>query len=379
MPHYIKPNAKGLISLAITPDGKMLVSRCWSIDPKWYPDNIRKPGESTSSSSKRKYHEETELTKRILKENTIDLWSLPSGDYIRSIPSPISSIKFESEYCHSKISREGYMVISPDSRFLVSGSGDGNIGFWNLSNGNYTQLNKPDTYDGAMADHLEAQFTPNSRILVARFSRETYIWHFLDSNHHFKSLNCDNIAISHDGCILASASNQGINLWNLPDGSLLRTLILDNEYGDYIDSVISVQISQENRTLKALIKRKFKSIYFISLDIWDLHNGNLINIMEITGYNNVQISPDGNTLVQSNKSMFCLSSLNVRHIPISKFTNRDIAKITSKVKDPAIEESFRNTLKFILALIDLRQQFDIDIEDASNNFASSEFDIEIEE
>ena len=101
--------------------------------------------------------------------------------------------------------------------------------------------------------------------------------------------------------------------------------------------------------------------------------------MKITGYNNVQISPDGNTLVQSNKSMFCLSSLNVRHIPISKFTNRDIAKITSKVKDPAIEESFRNTLKFILALIDLRQQFDIDIEDASNNIASSEFDIEIEE
>jgi hypothetical protein len=66
------------------------------------------------------------------------------------------------------------------------------------------------------------------------------------------------------------------------------------------------------------------------------------------------------------------------NISISKFTNQDVAEISSKVNDPAIEESFRNILKFTLALIDLRQQFDIDIEDSSNDIPSGEYDIEIE-
>ena len=335
MPHYIKPNAKGLISLAITPDGKMLVSRCWSIDPKWYPDNIRKLGESTSSSSKIKYQEKTELTKRILKENTIDLWSLPSGDYIRSIPSP--------------------------------------------TNDNYTQLNEPTIYNTFYNTFREdyKALGRNNKIILGdgRFNN-------LLLSEDYKALGRNNKIISHDGRILVSATKQGIELWSLPDDSLLRTLIFDDD----VDDVIWLQISHDNRILISLTKKRFRSIYYPSLEIRNLSNGNLLKEMRfwISSSSHkkwkIQISPDSNILVVTDSYRICLYSLNQRNIniPVSKFTAHDIAEISSKIKDPTIQESFRNALKFTLALIRLRQEFDIDIEDSSNDIPSSEYDIEIE-
>ena len=50
----------------------------------------------------------------------------------------------------------------------------------------------------------------------------------------------------------------------------------------------------------------------------------------------------------------------------------------SKVKDSRLEKGVRYAFEFTLALIRLRQQFDIDIEDASSDVQFSEFDIEID-
>jgi hypothetical protein len=63
---------------------------------------------------------------------------------------------------------------------------------------------------------------------------------------------------------------------------------------------------------------------------------------------------------------------------ISRFTTQDIATIESQIKESTIKEDVPNAIKFTLALIRLRQQFDIDIEDVSSNVQFSEFDIEID-
>jgi hypothetical protein len=65
-------------------------------------------------------------------------------------------------------------------------------------------------------------------------------------------------------------------------------------------------------------------------------------------------------------------------ISINKLTAQDITKMELQVKDLKIVESIRNSIKFTLALIRLKQQFDIDIENTPNNIPYSEYDIEIE-
>ena len=76
--------------------------------------------------------------------------------------------------------------------------------------------------------------------------------------------------------------------------------------------------------------------------------------------------------------MFNLSKSFVSSIPINKLSDQDIEAIELKLKDFELGKNVHNAIKFTLALIRLKQQFDIDIEDASSDVQFSEFDIEID-
>jgi WD40 repeat protein len=97
------------------------------------------------------------------------------------------------------------------------------------------------------------------------------------------------------------------------------------------------------------------------------------------GIKSAVISPDSRVLIigdtEGNIRFWDLSD---KDITINDFTPQNIIDIESKINTSSIEESLRDALKFTLALIRLRQQFDIDIEDSSNDIQFSEFDIEIE-
>ncbi|PZU92362.1 MAG: hypothetical protein DCE90_18440 [Pseudanabaena sp.] len=77
------------------------------------------------------------------------------------------------------------------------------------------------------------------------------------------------------------------------------------------------------------------------------------------------------------ESAVCLWNLSDISTPITKFTTQNISKI-QKIRDSTMNRSVRNALEFTLALIRLRQQFDIDIEDSSSDVQFNEFDIEID-
>ena len=55
-----------------------------------------------------------------------------------------------------------------------------------------------------------------------------------------------------------------------------------------------------------------------------------------------------------------------------------MGKKKKKVNDPATDKGDRQALNFTLALIRLRQQYDIEIDEASSDIELSPFDIEIE-
>jgi WD40 repeat protein len=425
-PSFRPQNRRSKTSLAISPDGRILTSRSYFGDASGCYDYGNVPldkfGCHDYGNAPLK-----EAAKQVPKETTIDIWSLPSGDYLRSIPSPIdlSPVMRSAFFQNTNMFFQGFhMVISPDSRFLVSGSGIGKIGLWNLSNGNHA-VSTQDAFsihiDNPNVDtfYTIKPISSNGRILAAsynvypRFHLKTFhLWSFPDGNHFKTLLNCTDIAISHDSRILVSAhddksfpieaskatkrkemtelSDYPIHLWSLANGSLIKTLALSATSG--IEGPgFGLQISPDNRILASVIvsaEERFSGLKEARLCfektclcLWSLPEGNLLKTISNSSIRSVQISPDGNILVGTTDE-HTIKLWNLPHgnsnISISKFTNQDVAEISSKVNDPAIEESFRNILKFTLALIDLRQQFDIDIEDSSNDIPSGEYDIEIE-
>ncbi len=375
-----------LINIAISPDGKTLASRsCFKSSFSCFK----------SSFSSNDYKQEEETQKEILKESHIDIWSLPTGDYIRSIPISFKPFAVDNvlNYAVTDVERRSElffqqfsMITSPDNRFVVSGSGYGNISFWNLSNGKQTifkeALKNPEFNSEQTLFRDIKPFSSNGRILAVGYlsnmlnSLDFYLWSFPDGSQLKKISNCIDIAISHDSRILVSAykgehTNDSIKIWDLTNSSLMKTLAVDKL------NTHSLQISRNNQILVALTRYKKKD----HLCLWSLPDGNLLKTISNFEFVSAQISPDGNTLVgityDSGIELWKLPQID-QNSSISKFSNQEIAEISMNASKFHAEESLHSTLKFTVALAQLRQQFDIDIEDSSNDISSSEYDIEIE-
>ena len=179
------------------------------------------------------------------------------------------------------------------------------------------------------------------------------------------------MSITPDGRILISSGHDGtIRLWSLPNGDLLKIL------KGHTDSVPTLAISSDGFTL-------ISGSADGTICLWSLPDGNLLKTL--SGYNfinSVVTSPNENFFASAScdgmTRLWDLSGMNT-NTSISRFTTQDIATIESQIKESTIKEDVRrNALKFTLALIRLRQQFDIDIEDVSSNVQFSEFDIEID-
>jgi WD40 repeat protein len=149
-----------------------------------------------------------------------------------------------------------------------------------------------------------------------------------------------------------------------------------NHYG-----IKPLAISPDGRLLISGSSGSAETREYSYIDVWSLPNGNhLTNItIRVRGIKSAVISPDSRVLIigdtAGNIRFWDLSN---KDITINDFTPKNIIDIESKINTSSIEESLRDALKFTLALIRLRQQFDIDIEDSSNDIQFSEFDIEIE-
>ena len=292
----------------------------------------------------------------------LHICSLTSGKYLKTIVKHTNEIKeiFDIE-------------ISPDNRFLVARVQDGehryrsfcSFWIWSLPEGNYLETTYPRIWSTSFI------ISPNN-LLCYGYSDGDIVLHNMETGlslcleGHTGSIR--DFYISSESRFLASFSEDNTTrLWSLPDGKHITTL------SGHTSSIGSLVISSDNRFLVSSSEDN-------TIRLYSLPDGKQIaTLTGHTGYiNSLVISSDNRFLASiSGDGTIHIWSTST-DIAINQFTPRDITEIERKSRDSRLEESSRNCFKFTLELIHLRQQFDIDIDDSSNNIASSEYDIEIE-
>ena len=337
--------------LAITPDGQMLISgsrdktiRLWSLPDGNYIKTLTiEEGYINSLAISPDGHTlVVGSCKLYLYIGKLHLYSLPNGEHLKTFS------------CENGVDS---LAISPDGRILVTINHDRYkrvpICFWDFDGNllckskekpasivNEYQCYSPHSGDALYGSHEEIEcmvISPNGLILASIGYEQISLWNL--NGEHIKTIpNRDgqmgmgsyshNLVISHDGRTLVSTSNENIHLWSFPECEYLYTIIHPFRY--YNHPVASLAIGRNSQIL---------------------------------------VSTDGGGTICLWKSP---------NMPISKLTNKDIRKIELNANDPNLEIGTRNAFKFTLALLRLKQRFDIDIEDVSSDIQFSEFDIEID-
>ncbi|BAQ61710.1 high-affnity carbon uptake protein Hat/HatR [Geminocystis sp. NIES-3708] len=231
----LSANVASVWSLAMTNDAKMIASashqevRLWQYPPGRLYKNLR--------------GHQREVEKVIIsddggllisaggkKDNTIRVYSLPSGDHQYTLTGHQDGI--------------WDLAISPDNQILATASQDHTIKLWSLSNG---------TEIATLDDHKDKiwclAITPDGKTLVTGSEDNTVKLWLLSTGElnktligHEDAIFCLNI--SHDGQLLATGSKDNtVRLWNLNTGENVGVLT------GHQDTITTIKITADGETL----------------------------------------------------------------------------------------------------------------------------------
>ncbi|MBK1986746.1 WD40 repeat domain-containing protein [Sphaerospermopsis aphanizomenoides BCCUSP55] len=232
--HTLTGHSGKVSSVAISPDGQVLVSGC--------------------------------------ADQTINIWHLQTGQLIRTLTGNLGAISS--------------VAVSPDGNLIAVGSCEhpqSNVKVWNLKTGQliHTLLGhqKPVNVVAISADgSILASGSHKIKIWsLQKGERICTLWH---------SSTVDAIAISADGSILASGSSDyKIRLWNPRTGDPLRTMI------GHLGEVTSIAISANGKFL-------FSGSADKTIKIWHLSTGKLLNTWNghTDKIKSIAVSPNGEFL-----------------------------------------------------------------------------------
>ncbi len=342
---YMKP-------LSITPDGKYVICsfqddetstssiQIWYYITGTFIRKINTEVYNLTITSNKKY-----IISAPDEGGTISIWDFKSGKLINELSGHRSSIRG--------------LVVTPDNKYLVSGSKDKTIKIWNLSTGSLIK-----TLYGHKEGLESVILSPDGKYIISYTGRDTsqknseiIIWKF-DTGQIIQTIEHKgdpiySIAITLDGNYIVCGTDKGqIRIWKLSSGDLIR-IIKGYQKHKYIIDCIGVMdeskviftFSHDKliRTLNLdsgkIVKtweerhKKFKislnGCYMISvttdntIKIWDLLKSKLMHLIggKRKYYGSLVISP-------SSKYLLCRSS-NPNSIEIIDINSeKTIKKIT---------------------------------------------------
>lgn len=287
--HSLTGNSEYVNSLALSPDGQILAGG--SRDSKIYLWNA-----GTGELTKTLYEHSDWVSSiaispdgKILASGsgdaTIKIWQLATGELSRTLSVPRRS----DEVLSLAISPDGQTLASGGYRQYKNSGGGSTVYLWDLSSGNLrTQL------IGHLGPVYSVAFSPDGQILATgSWDKTIKLWN-LETRKLINTLtghssSVYSIVISPDGQILTSsgADDFTINVWNLHTGELLHTLNTD-----YAHSII---ISPDGETLISATQS--------GIELWNLRNINNKEqpkqFCEEDSVLSVAISSDGQLLASS--------------------------------------------------------------------------------
>ncbi len=315
-----------IICLSITPDGKILASGSFDNTIKFWDTSSGKETHTlkghTDWIEAISFGFDGKVFASIGNDNTLKFWNPKDGKLINSIEirGINNSMAFNTKWgllavCvwdsitiydlssgqilrnfEGLIARLETLAFSPDGKYLAVGGDDARIRFWDLQNGNVSQVIKTnDEYIGNMVFSGDSKFVAagggdgNVRIwdvASGKLTREFKDEFKKESKVSFVQA----IAISPDGKILAGVGNDElINLWEIASGKLLTTI----DAGD-----------KENYTSISILTYSYDGKFLACGDyngyvkIWDSASGK--NLRTLKGHENtivdLMFSKDGRAL-----------------------------------------------------------------------------------
>ncbi len=219
-----------------------------------------------------------------LEEEKIQLQQNSVGFKLPYQPTQFSWKYFDTIDIHSDSVNS--LAITPDNKFLISGSSDNTIGIWNLQTNELLTI---------LTEHIEPVnsivITPDCKYFISGSRDGTIkIWEIEGVKFIRKlSTNSDKIYsldISPNGKILACASNNNIELFNLENGKKIKQL--SNEHLN--ESFYVVKFSPDGKTLasSSIINAENLS----QIQIWHLETNRML-YKNWSQYGSLEISSDG--------------------------------------------------------------------------------------
>jgi WD40 repeat protein len=302
----------GLIrsNVAFSPDGQMLASisewddyaiRLWSVADGSLVHTLEGHSYFVESIS---FSPDGQTLASSSADHTINFWRVTDGDLIRTLqghPHDVENVAF-----------------SPDGQTLASISSIYGIRFWRVSDGG---LIGALGWEGEISWTHSFAFSPDGRMLASISNSEISIWNIADGSLvrtlEYPNAGESGAIFSLDGQTLlwfTGSPMWGFNLthWKVSDGSLIRNLELE-EVPSLSTFSSSVQVSSPNHTVNLKSAPSWVSYYTFSLDrqtlalgsqdeitLWNTSDGSLIRTIVlkrgVTSVVGLTFSPDGQTL-----------------------------------------------------------------------------------